>query len=433
MSKRSVNNSTLVGSTENPNKKMKESTRQLLQDIPPEVLVGELFIFNEGCELIKMRRVCKGWKSMIDNQVNWKDVVKNRLNFLPIDVPECLLETFPSENAFWKEYFICKIAYGKYSTVHECRQKGHVNILKAFSENAKDYQNLTFSVESITQEYCEKLHPKFKIIKNDIDEEYEEEEEETEEEKEVVTPESLYWKVPLESVTSGYSIGNGDDLIAVGESKIGGWPDLPKNYQWPTLFDKKWMFGCQINIKHLSYYDRTGSLLPKDNGMLYFFCDPNGGGNGSYCAPKRSSSQPVLYITENQIKEMGGLERQEGNRTYCNAAKMKFHSVPHQPRMTERGKVPNTLKIEEFSTPFDDKFTFFSLFSSMDFDSDIEIIDEDVNDDPVDYSSQSNLLVIYSGEQELRSGDQYLWEWGIPKQLIGKHEFFGCAVTSGDP
>lgn len=64
-----------------------------------------------------------------------------------------------------------------------------------------------------------------------------------------------------------------------GMSKIGGIPDLPADFEWPTYYGKGVLdsekalrplsFMAQINLEEVHPYDTDG-LLP-ENGMLYFF------------------------------------------------------------------------------------------------------------------------------------------------------------------
>ncbi len=64
-----------------------------------------------------------------------------------------------------------------------------------------------------------------------------------------------------------------DHDLKIGQSRIGGLPDLPANIPWCT--DKKGQalsFIAQINCRDIKPYDQE-NLLP-DSGFLYFFYDP---------------------------------------------------------------------------------------------------------------------------------------------------------------
>jgi len=89
-----------------------------------------------------------------------------------------------------------------------------------------------------------------------------------------------------------------DSNIKIGQSKVGGNPDLTNENKWPKAEnDKSMSFIAQINCEELSNYD-TQQLLPQ-NGLISFF----------YCAdqeawgfdPKDKSRFKVLYAdnTEN--------------------------------------------------------------------------------------------------------------------------------------
>jgi uncharacterized protein YwqG len=70
-----------------------------------------------------------------------------------------------------------------------------------------------------------------------------------------------------------------DEEIECGESKIGGKPDLPTDFDWPYYSgnidgngenkNRPLSFLAQINLKDVVEYDKKG-LLPKD-GLLSFF------------------------------------------------------------------------------------------------------------------------------------------------------------------
>jgi uncharacterized protein YwqG len=60
-----------------------------------------------------------------------------------------------------------------------------------------------------------------------------------------------------------------DDLTQIGNSRLGGFPDLPPNLSYPTLGGKLYTFLAQINLQ-----DITGlaAFFPQ-SGWLYFFID----------------------------------------------------------------------------------------------------------------------------------------------------------------
>src|SRR5688572_27809627 len=64
-----------------------------------------------------------------------------------------------------------------------------------------------------------------------------------------------------------------ETLLAIGESKIGGQPDLPDNYEWASfnsLGEKVSLpFIAQIRLEDVKQYDEE-NILPKQ-GILYFF------------------------------------------------------------------------------------------------------------------------------------------------------------------
>ncbi|MDR2529672.1 MAG: DUF1963 domain-containing protein [Synergistaceae bacterium] len=77
----------------------------------------------------------------------------------------------------------------------------------------------------------------------------------------------------------------------LGESKIGGNPHLPADFQWPEFYSKSLGFLAQLNLEHVSPYDAQG-LLPA-SGMLYFFHE--GGIEAWGFDPKDKGAFQVVY------------------------------------------------------------------------------------------------------------------------------------------
>jgi uncharacterized protein YwqG len=57
--------------------------------------------------------------------------------------------------------------------------------------------------------------------------------------------------------------------LKVGKSKIGGKPDLPKNFEWPKKNNKSMLFCAQYNLAELTEFDKE-NILPK-KGFFYIF------------------------------------------------------------------------------------------------------------------------------------------------------------------
>lgn len=70
--------------------------------------------------------------------------------------------------------------------------------------------------------------------------------------------------------TVGVKTKSKEDInIKVGKSKIGGRPDLPKDFEWPITNGKPMLFCAQYNISEFTKYDKE-NLLPK-KGFFYIF------------------------------------------------------------------------------------------------------------------------------------------------------------------
>ena len=67
-------------------------------------------------------------------------------------------------------------------------------------------------------------------------------------------------------------ITSDDDKVAIGQSKIGGKPDLELNTKWPTTnANKSLSFIGQINCSEITQHDISG-LLPKSGLISFFYC-----------------------------------------------------------------------------------------------------------------------------------------------------------------
>ena len=62
-----------------------------------------------------------------------------------------------------------------------------------------------------------------------------------------------------------------EGLIDLGETKIGGNPDVPNDFEWPYWNDRPLSFLMQLNLKDIA--GLSGNLFPQKKGILYFFYD----------------------------------------------------------------------------------------------------------------------------------------------------------------
>jgi uncharacterized protein YwqG len=62
-----------------------------------------------------------------------------------------------------------------------------------------------------------------------------------------------------------------ESTLKIGESRLGGVPDLPPDVNWPEWKGLPHSFLAQIHLDEISHYD-TNKLLPP-RGMLWFFYD----------------------------------------------------------------------------------------------------------------------------------------------------------------
>lgn len=60
-----------------------------------------------------------------------------------------------------------------------------------------------------------------------------------------------------------------DKNLKVGQSKIGGKPDLPKDFEWPRANGKPMLFCAQYNLAELIKFDKQDQLPKK--GFFYIF------------------------------------------------------------------------------------------------------------------------------------------------------------------
>jgi uncharacterized protein YwqG len=84
----------------------------------------------------------------------------------------------------------------------------------------------------------------------------------------------------------------GDRAIPVGDSKLGGLPDLPGDVHWPEWKGRPLSFVAQIDLEEAGEYLPPG-ILP-DSGLLSFFADAEGEATGPY--PDDAGGWRVLWF-----------------------------------------------------------------------------------------------------------------------------------------
>lgn len=86
---------------------------------------------------------------------------------------------------------------------------------------------------------------------------------------------SKFWKPLKKHIKNGiyFSLKRvKEDAIAVGQSKVGGLPDLPEDVEWFTFQGRSMLFLSQINLEEVKSFDLEQKLPA--SGILYFFYDP---------------------------------------------------------------------------------------------------------------------------------------------------------------
>lgn len=120
-----------------------------------------------------------------------------------------------------------------------------------------------------------------------------------------------------------------EDLIGIGESKIGGNPDLPMNVEWPIHNNgKKLAFLAQLNFNEIS---SELTNMP-DSGILYFFYDEAQEFWGD--SKDGSDSFRSLYVkdTSNLIRRSapeGFIMLNEGSYRSCKLNFTNSYSLPN--------------------------------------------------------------------------------------------------------
>lgn len=151
----------------------------------------------------------------------------------------------------------------------------------------------------------------------------------------------LPWDEPLkiESLIEPSIIPITDTTIKTitGQSKFGGMPDLPSDWNWPTYHDKPMVFFGQVNLKEVSniYAD---TLLPQ-HGVLFFFChfnQPENEYGPSYSFVRNPEEYKVLYFNGNIDKlQKRSFPEKLYSGYHFNSLPVRFELIHYFPNTTE--------------------------------------------------------------------------------------------------
>ncbi len=207
-----------------------------------------------------------------------------------------------------------------------------------------------------------------------------------------------------------------DKNIDTGLSKLGGYPDLPKDFEWPYWNNRPLSFLLQVNLEDFINFDKNP--FTAESGMIYFFYDPLhedwgwGAGQG-----KNQGAWRVIYIKEdksNLIRLMNPSKIREYTFPTC---LVSFYQDIHFPSRLLSGEESNEIiYTPDFFIDSPLKEIFFIRHPYMRFQ--IDFFDED-------FGFESHFLFGYPDEiQELgrREGWCHLlqlnedsmlrWTWG---------------------
>lgn len=138
-----------------------------------------------------------------------------------------------------------------------------------------------------------------------------------------------------------------DKNLKVGKSKIGGKPDLPKDFEWPRANGKPMLFCAQYNLTELIKFDKQDQLPKK--GFFYIFLSLDEKWNEF-----NGVNQPYKFIfseTEDVIRTEFPNDLEE-NQIFKTATieYFEYYTIPHW----------QNYKLFEFDKKYDD-FNFYFI------------------------------------------------------------------------
>jgi uncharacterized protein YwqG len=183
-----------------------------------------------------------------------------------------------------------------------------------------------------------------------------------------------------------------EDNLSIGQSKIGGKPDLPKNIEWfKEGNDKPLSFIGQINLEEIQEFNSESQLPTK--GILYFFYSASQEAWGF--DPKDKDKFKVFYS-----EQQNNLERKE---------------------------FPSSLEADARFSPT--QLTFKNSFSLPSWEN--EIVSETLNDEEVD--SYGEIIAETEINKMLGYADNIQGEMELECQLVTNGLYCGDQTGYNDP
>lgn len=118
-----------------------------------------------------------------------------------------------------------------------------------------------------------------------------------------------------------------EEQIPIGKAKIGGWPDLPDDIDWPVWQNKPLSFIAQLNLCDLPNYDFL-NILPSDGVLSFFY---SAGQETWGFDPKDKGSWQVIHFEDK------GLQRRVYPVNFPNDGKYESCAIEYHRSITIPG------------------------------------------------------------------------------------------------
>ncbi|MEO8534541.1 MAG: YwqG family protein [Flavobacterium sp.] len=142
---------------------------------------------------------------------------------------------------------------------------------------------------------------------------------------------SRFWNIMESQIKNGISISlekKHEDSVPIGQSKIGGFPDLPKEIEWFRFKDKPMSFLAQINLTEIKPFDLDDKL--PNEGILYFFYDAE---QETWGFDPKDRGCSKVYFYEGNLENLERKKRPEEleDYQYYYSCKLNYQSTVNLP------------------------------------------------------------------------------------------------------